>query len=81
MRSSFGARPLPGGPHLEELDSFDNMRGIGTEDLGRRRPRGSSAGSLRRHYARMDGDVPAQGLKPGTAKYIAYVKENLPGCA
>ena len=25
----------------------------------------------------MDGEIAAQGLKPGTAKYIAYVKENL----
>src|SRR5262249_42026157 len=61
-----------------ELNAFENMRGIATEDAGRMQLHQSKIREvLDRHYARMDEEIAAMGLSPRTAEYTEYVKINL----
>jgi len=70
----------PGAYTSKELNAFENMRGIGTEQLRRQQLHQSKVREIwDRHYARMDNEIAAEGLQPGTAKYIDYVKRNLQG--
>jgi Domain of unknown function (DUF4157) len=68
----------PGVYTAKELNAFENMRGIGTEQARRQQLHQSKVREIwDRHYARMDKEIAAAGLKPGTAKYSEYVKRNL----
>jgi hypothetical protein len=61
-----------------DLNAFENMRGIGTEQLRRQQLHQSKVREVwDRQYARMDNEIARQGLQPGTPEYIAYVKRNL----
>ncbi|WP_166359398.1 eCIS core domain-containing protein [Pseudomonas akapageensis] len=68
----------PGVFTSKELNAFENARGIGTEVAGKRQLHQSKIREVwDRHYARIDKEIAAKGLKPGTAKYNEHVKKNL----
>lgn len=68
----------PGVYTEKDLNAFENMRGIATENNGRQQLHASKIREIwDRHYARMNEEIKAAGLKPGTPKYIEYVKTNL----
>lgn len=61
-----------------ELNSFSNMRGIPAEEEGAMQLHQSKIREvLDRHYEKLDTDITAQGLKPGTPEYNSYVRRYL----
>jgi hypothetical protein len=61
-----------------ELNSFPNMRGIGTELNNRRQLHNSKIREFwDAHYNRMDREIQAKGLTPGTKQYKRFVSDNL----
>jgi len=62
----------------KELNAFENMRGIATEQANKRQLHNSKVREMwDRHYRRIDEEIAAKKLKPGTQAYNNFVKRNL----
>src|SRR5258707_473732 len=68
----------PGSFSEAELNALENMRGVPTEQLGRKQLHNSKIREIwDRHYARLDQEVAAGHLQPGTAEYNDLVRRHL----
>lgn len=61
-----------------DLNAFGNMRGIVTENAGKRQLHNSKIREIwDRHYVGLDDDIARLGLKPGTPQYNTHVRRYL----
>jgi Domain of unknown function (DUF4157) len=68
----------PGVLTEKELNAFENMRGIGTEQANKRQLHNSKIREVwDRHYRRIDEEISARKLQPGTKDYSDFVRRNL----
>jgi hypothetical protein len=68
----------PGALTEKELNTFENMRGIATEEANKRQLHNSKIREVwDRHYRRIDKEIEARKLKPGTESYNNFVRRNL----
>jgi hypothetical protein len=62
----------------KELNAFENMRGIATEQANKRQLHNSKVREIwDRHYRRIDEEIASGKLQPGTQNYNDFVERNL----